>query len=430
MNHIFAATANFLRPYLTKAGRTAASNLFILGVYTLLAQLCALVSVLVLSSTFGRNGFGILSVGLAVQPIMMTIGTLGIRIVVVREGSRDASESRLDILASSHFLLTTIGGIAIGALVVALAVVLPLTHNERVLLCLIAVGNIGQCLSVASFFDAHHRQTTSALIHMAWEGAGLAAILLLVYGGKATIPIVGSFIAGKWILATATGISVYHWGIHRLRFIFSRENVCLLIQSGWPLMVGGLLVLIPSNTGVLFVRTYHGQGDAGIFGLAQQVAFGYLMLAALALRILRPHIAGPFGMQKSFIRKLVAFVALYLSSLYAAVLAGAIFVITVFLPPTYSSAILPMSILLSGAMAFAASRFATNYLVVLHREHGVLWTNAITALIFAIVSAIAVREYSYVGISWAVVVAYCVGALISIPWAWFGWRAQLSNQHN
>ena len=68
-------------------------------------------------------------------------------------------------------------------------------------------------------------------------------------------------------------------------------------------MLSGLVGMIPLTSGIFFVWWFHGEDDAGIYGLVQQIAVAYMASCAIGTRILQPHIAGPYGHMRSFIKK-------------------------------------------------------------------------------------------------------------------------------
>ena len=68
---------------------------------------------------------------------------------------------------------------------------LPVTHSERVLLSIVALGNIASCMNIRGFFDVHHRQPTSSAISLISEVLGLLSIVGLTYYERLTLPNTG-----------------------------------------------------------------------------------------------------------------------------------------------------------------------------------------------------------------------------------------------
>ena len=87
------------------------------------------------------------------------------------------------------------------------------------------------------------------------------------------------------------------------RDVHTWREVFAMLRSAWPITLTGLVVLVPFNAGIFFVRYFHGSEEAARFGVALQVANAYFLFAGLGTRTLFPHISGPFGTERSFCRQ-------------------------------------------------------------------------------------------------------------------------------
>ena len=387
---------------MTDAGRTAAKNLSWLAVLSVLAQLCSLANVFILLHVLGRKQFGVLGFALSVQAYLTIFGSLGTKRIVIREAAGKPHE--LDMVLTSHLVIT--GAASTLGLLVTLMVVpwVSVTNSERVLLSVIALGNIASCVNIRGFFDVHHRQPTSAAINLASEVLGLLAVVGLAYFERLTLPNVGIVFAAKWTLTTALHYLLYHHSIRPLKLALSAANIRQMLSSSWSLLLSGLVARTPLNAGIFFIRAFHTEGDMAIMFLAQRVARAYTTFTAIGNRILRPHIAGRYGMHASFIRKLAIFYAAFRGSVLVAAFAAASLVIVLLPDKSYRMAIVPIGILLVARLIHGIGNLGTMYAVVLHREKVVLFANICASMVFVVGCLALVPSYSYHG---AAAVAVC-----------------------
>jgi O-antigen/teichoic acid export membrane protein len=319
------------RSYLTSAGKQAARNLGTLVVLTALTQAAALASLLVVSNTLGPAGFGVFAFALSLQPYLYILGTLGTALVLFREGVRQPEQ--LDAITTAYQAVSLCGALLVAVLTASAAWLAPISSAEQALITLIAAGNVGACLVLTPLFDVHHKQPLAAVVALGAEVVALVVVLALAYTGTLGLVALGALVAVKWWLMTAAQYAVYHRAVRPLRLVLRREVIGRMLRSALPLAGSTVVAGLPANAGVFFVRLLGGDADAGVFGFAGYVAGAYLLFSNLALRILQPHIAGPYGLQGLFIRKLVLFAGLFLVVLYAAMFTAGAAVIWFLLNP-------------------------------------------------------------------------------------------------
>lgn len=398
--------------YLTDAGKQAALNFAWLGLLTVLANVCAFASVLLITNHLGGARFGILALGFSLQPFLLTLGAFGTRMTIIREGTRGGGS--IGTLATSHFVITISCSVLVALAVITASFMLPLRAEERFVLAAVALANIGGSAHMQAFFDVRHRQSITAALQLLTDLGTLIALLIAIQVASAGLYTIAAIFAGKWLILSPLSILAYLLGVDRLNLQFSWPTTGALLRSGWPLVLAGLLMLAPSSTGIVFVRAFHDPADVGIFGLAQQVSGGFLMLALLGVRIVEPHVVGRYGMTPSFLVKLAAFKLVYLGGLGCALFFAVAVLIRIFFRPEFHASILPCGLLIGAAIAFTLGRIAASYLTALHYERGVLWSYAIGTGAFVLLAAATVPRFSYWGACWAVLGASVVGSGICV----------------
>ncbi|MEE9601655.1 MAG: oligosaccharide flippase family protein [Thermoguttaceae bacterium] len=401
-----------LRSYMTDAGRTAARNLSWLAVLSVLAQLCSLGSTFFLLSEWGRDDFGVLGFALSIQAYLTIFGTLGTKRIVIREAAGRPHE--LDVVLTSHLVITAAASTL--ALVVTSIVVsiLPMARTEQVLIAILALGNVAACVNIRGFFDVHHRQPTSAAISVASEVLGLAVVVGLAYVERLTLVNVGIVFAAKWSLSTTLHYLFYHLSIRPIQLVLSATNIRQMLASSWSLLLSGLVARTPLNAGVFFVRAFHTEGDVAFMFVAQRVARAYTTFTTIGDRILRPHIAGRYGMYASFVRKLAVFYAAFRGLIFVAALT-AVSLVILWLPDTsYRLAIAPIAILMFSKLINGIGNLGTMYAVVLHRERIVLLSGICSSAVFVVGCLALVPQYTYNGAAVAAVFASLTSAALIV----------------
>jgi O-antigen/teichoic acid export membrane protein len=378
-----------------------------LVVYTLLTQSCSCCATLLLAAGLGREGYGAFAFALTLQSFLFLFGCVGVKPIVLRDGI--ARPDELDQIATSHLVITAAGSGLACLVTIAAAACAPLTCAERLLLSLLAVGNTAACTNIATLFDVHHQQTRSAAITLVAEFCGLLAIAWLRLTGGLGLPAASSVFAGKWALATAGHYLVYHRSVRSLRLTLSPAAVRAMLSSSWPLMFSAVVATAPFGSGVLFLRWLTGNADAAIFGLANQVAYAYLLFAAVGNRIFQPHMAGPHGLRKGFVLRLALASGAFLGTLLLGALGAGLCVILFILGPDYHDAILPMAVLLAAACLHSVGTLAGTYLVVFGRERTILAANICAASICIAGCWLVVPRFSYNGAAGVVAAANLVG---------------------
>jgi O-antigen/teichoic acid export membrane protein len=409
---LYSRAWTMLRSYNTDAGRQAARNLVGTVTCTILGQFCTLGTLLVLTHTLGKENYGIFSYAHFGQQYLLLFTTGALAQVVVREGMRNFEQ--MDEIGTAYLLVTgTLSGlVCLFAIVVAW--LLPIDAAERYVLVLLALGNIPACMNVRCWYEIHHRQTRDSIITLIAEVATLGALLLLRWMEGLTVVAAAAVYVVKWAITSVALLAVYHVTVRRVRFDLSMAHVWEMLRTAWPLMLASLVAMVPFNTGSVILRVSQGEGAAGLFGVAMQVALAYLTFSQVANRIVRPHILGPYGVRPSFIRKLILFKTGFLGTLMAVALAGSFVVIRYFLPASFRGALVPTALLLVGALLTASGRTAGNYMVLLQSERAFLIANLCAAAVYLAGSVALVPALSYTGSASMTVIASLVATGIIV----------------
>ena len=397
---------SFFSSYLTPAVKRAAWNLFWMLVGTAISQLSSFAALLILTHALGREQFGMLATALAVQGYVALLGSAGMPAVVVREmvlRPQDRSSIATTFLAISWTL-----GVLAALVTVVIVPWLGLSPAEQFLWIVLLVGTGIGCANPQFLFDALHRQAQPAIVIALLD---ITVLLLLAYFSifsRLTLPIVGLVIAGKWALVVGILLALFSRYVKlELRSVKASEAGRLL-SSSWPLLVSGVLSSIPLSGATILVRIYSGAIEAAYTGLAVQVCQTLLMAGVLAHRTVRPHVAGPYGFEPSFIRKLVFFYLLYCSVLGVLAVTACYIVIIFVMDPGYRPALPACLIAILAAVLGIAGTASNNYLLVLNKERRILLGYVFAAVLFLLCNVLFGFRLRAVGQLWATTLGFWV----------------------
>lgn len=401
----------WLASYWTPAGRAALRNLVGLGAATGLSLVAMAGTMYLLAQHLSRADTGDFGVAQTLQTFLFFLCQGGFGLVALREGTQKPDQ--LDAITTAHFTWVTIAGLASFASVLLWTQFGDHNSQQTTLLLLFAGGNLATCWNLTIFFDRFHRQALVATLNLTAEAMTFVAILVLSLRNELTAPRAAWVFVAKWLVIALLHFAVYHRWLHRIRWVWDAATMRSLFASAWPIMLTGCAALVPTNGGIFFVDRFHTKADSGDFWIAWQIANTYAVIAGLATRILYPHIAGPWGTDRSFVRKLMSFAILFLVGLGVAAGLGAAILFT-WLLPEYSAALGPALLLIVAAGLMSVCGLANCYLIRAHRERQMLTVYVGMAAAFALGCWWVVPEYAGWGAGIVAIAVVGTGAIALI----------------
>lgn len=402
-----------LRAHLTPAARLAAWNFFWMVLGRVVGQAAQVGVVLLLTHHLTQSQFGMFMTALAIQGYVLLVGSAGLPAVVVREMvQRPQDQPRI---ASTYLSMTAVMGFGAWSVLSVIVLFSPLGPSEKSLFILTSLAAAIASINPEPLFDSQHAQATAAMIVVLGDLLLPAAILLLIGANALTLTTIGICLVFKWLLVVlllGSNKKVRH--LLSGRFVSLQEVRCLW-RSSCHLLIAGTLAMVPVSGPTIVARIFSGPKQAAIVGLAVQVLQTYIMIVALVQRLLRPHVAGPYGFDRKFVVKLVLFNVAVLSSLFVCATMGSYVVVRWILPAEYGAALLPC-VIMAGAGFVGGCGFAVNtYLLVMGRERSILLSFIAAAATFGLTAAFHFSNGSAVGLALGTGLAYV--ALLSVS-AW------------
>ena len=261
-------TRQLVQSYFTPAGRQAAGNLAVLVVCQLVTQLCGLGTLLVLTRGLGEIQYGGYVFCSAVVPYLFCLGSLGGGAIALRQCR--LYPQQIDETTTSFLLSAGIISLLLAVIVGCVSPWLDLTASERILLLLVAAGNVAWCLSPAPLYDAQHRQALAALLVTSADVIGLGVLALLRSSGRLGLLSAGLVLVGKWLAVTSFQWHIYLRKIRSFRWSFSGSAVGHLLRSSLAPVLTLLLFNVCLYAGVFYVRYRLGEAATAVYGVAVQ----------------------------------------------------------------------------------------------------------------------------------------------------------------
>jgi PST family polysaccharide transporter len=229
------------------------------------------------------------------------------------------------------------------------------------------------------------------------------------YLGAISLPLLTCFLVAKQILITTCQHAYYWRFVRKLAWAPSGPILKRMARLSWPIMVSSFLVQVPIQGGLLQVKWFRGAEEAGTFAVAAQAMAAYIMLGAIAVRVLHPHIAGPIGCHHTFVKKLLVFLIIALGGTGLIVYAIFFYLIFYQMPAEYAFAGQLLGPLVLSALLMMAHSFADLYLLTRRRSGIMLIIHAVKAAIYVAITSLAAVSFGSYGVAVGGLVACGIG---------------------
>jgi len=406
--------------YLTPAGKRAAWNLSWMLGSTAISQISLFGVVLILTRALDREQFGMLATGLAMQGYLILLGSAGMPIIATREMVRRALDH--SCIASTFMAVSLILGIVAAVATIIVLSLLRISPSERVVWIALLLSAGVACANPQFLFDAFHKQRVPSITTAAIDLTFLGIALLLLYRGNLGIIPAGILFSAKWIFSTVLIMILFRGYVSLSPAYVKFEEACFLLRSSWPILLASFLYMIPTSSGVIFVRAFHGPEHAAIVGLAVQAFQVFTTVVGLANRIVRPHINSPWGFTKNFLLKLIVFYTAFVFALYLVACLGLHVIVEYLLPESYAGTKVAGLVLLVGGVGVAFASLANEYLIALNRQTAILYSFALASTAFIAATLVFVPRFGVlaqcIATSASMFLILCVNLVVLSFYAW------------
>lgn len=253
----------------------------------------------------GPNGFGTLNYALAVIAILGTVATLGLNNVVVRELINRPDQA--NVIMGSAFLLQLLGGIV--AYMLGLGMIQYSRAGDDLAQDLVMILGLGMMLKatdvVRYWFEAQVRSKYVVGIAGTTFVAVAAIKIGLILMHAPLVAFAWAIVAeGVLVALGLLGVYIYCGGglsDWRAR----RDQAKALLQTGWPLVLSGLTVMIYMRIDQLMLAQMLGDQAVGIYSAAIQIGEAwYFIPMAIVASVFPSIIAARKHSQEVYYRRL------------------------------------------------------------------------------------------------------------------------------
>ena len=237
----------------------------------------------------GPDRFGLLSYALAFVGLFVSISTLGLDGIVIRELVKD--ESKRDKLIGTAFWLKLVGGFVV---LLVLAVAVNFTSNDaytNLLVFIIASATVFQCFNVIDFYF-QAKVLSKYVVFANIISLAISSIVKIVL-----IFIEAPLIAFAWTvlfdsLVLAIGL-VYFYLQNHLSFKdwnIEKSTAINLLKDSWPLILSGMVVAFYMRIDQVMIKEMMGASAVGQYAAAVRLSEAWYFIPMVVTSSLFPAI--------------------------------------------------------------------------------------------------------------------------------------------
>jgi len=386
------------------------------------ANLCQLVSVVILGRALGPEGFGQFSVAILLPYLLMALLSLGIPSAniyyIARNDVPFITALRVNLRLSIVLALVGVG----------VSAVLLLGFSDR----FFPGVPHGLLWGAALLFPVHllywflvsllqgkqdYKGYNIALIAPAV--AHLAGAAGLVWGLGLGVPAA----LVSWCIGQAVGLTAAAWFVGRHREQTRASDVVAAgyarrcLSYGWKVFASNLLQFLNYRADIFLVNLFINPASAGVYVIAVQIAERLLLLSHATTTVLFPRLSELHDdeLARQQLAPLVARWVNYSGLLVAVFLA-------VVAPPLvrlvfgsdYAGAALALLWLLPGIVILNCARVLAHDVAARGRPDLNVWANGITFVVNLIGNILLIPRYGIVGAALSTTMAYCTGMVVTL----------------
>lgn len=219
----------------------------------------------------GPADYGRFSFAIAFVALFSPIASLGFERIAVRELVRQADRAG-EILGSAFAIRLTGGVLAFLATVGALILVRPGDHDALLMVAIMSAVYAVQSLDVLDYWNQSRLRARTTVLATGGAFVTFAIVRIVLIQQQAPLPAFawawsGELAAGSIGLLVAYLLSGAPAGRWRAR----RERVGQLLRDGWPLLLGGTMVMIYMRIDQVMLRQLAGDRELGVYAAAVRV---------------------------------------------------------------------------------------------------------------------------------------------------------------
>lgn len=363
----------------------------------------------------GADGFGIISIALALTGIFGIFTDLGIGTLAIRNIARD--KFLKDKYVANIILIKIFLSILTFGLIIVTVTVFNYPEAVKYVIYLITLSTIINAFS-SSFtmvLQAYEQMEVPAVNSILNSIIIFSGVLIAIYLDKDIFFFASLYIIGS-LACLIFNFSVYTWKFPLPPIHIDLNFWKYIIKEAWPFTITGIFVNIYFRIDSVMLSIMVGTSAVGIYNSAYRILMVLLFIPAVFITALFPAISRHFKTAQNLLKLEYEKSLKYLSLISIFILINGIFfaeeVIYLIFGSGYSSAVLILQILmLVVPIIFLTSLFG-NILSAINKQRFVSIVAVLNALFNVAINIILIPKYSYMGASVATVLTELLGFIL------------------
>ncbi len=251
-----------------------------------LALALGLITLRLTTTYLGVEGFGQLSIIIALTALLATVADLGVVTTLAREVAK--APDKADQLGGNLLRFRIVSAIGVALIALAVIPLLPYAHATKVGLAIALVGMVFTVLSTfpVAYFQTNLRLDLRALVDVLTRLLGLLAIILVILLELGLTWLVSLLaLAASIICLVSFALSRRFW---RINVRFQRATARPLIKSSVGIGIVAAVGLLHFQGDAILLSLLKPAGDVGIYAVAFRFVDQAFLLPALFVATVFP----------------------------------------------------------------------------------------------------------------------------------------------
>ena len=386
----------------------------------ILSTALGLVSIALITRYLGVDGYGQYATAITFVGIFSIIADMGLYIYVVREISRENSNS--DYIISNVFTFRIVSAAVLLALAPLAALFMP--YDQAVWLAILIFTLSFFFISLNQVLIGVFQRRFDTKIIAVGEVVGrvfLVGILVMV------------FFLGWGLLAIVTAVVLGSFINFLIVFIAARRHVKIglqfdfpfwkkIIKVTWPIAISVVLNVIYFKIDTVFLSVMKPERDVGLYGEAYKILEVLIAFPAMFAGLLMPLLSRyAFKDWKKFgqvINKGLDFLVMAAMPIVVVALILATPIVVFVGGNEFADAAPILRILVIATASIFIGNLFANAVVAVNKQRQMVWAYLSTAVVAVVLNLLFIPKYTYIGAAWATVVTEVMIAGLSILMVW------------
>jgi len=359
----------------------------------------------------GPENFGLISYGIALVSIFMTISRLGMESILVRELSRN-QENRKKYISTAFWLM---GLASLFVYTIFCIMIYSIEANQEIIniITFMAFGILAQSFMVTDYnFQSQIKAKYSSIAKISAVGVSTLIKIYLVWYEAELVYFAISYAIDFFLISIF--LILMHLKKKQVNFIegFDSKLIVPLLKSSWPMVISALTAMLYMRSDQIMIKKMMSTQDLGLYSVATRIYEAWIVIPVIISLSLMPSMVGSKKISnKEFEKGLKKTIAiLFWMSLIFSIISYIYgeYIIVFLYGPDYEASINVFKIIVWGSMFAAIGSVSARYLTIEGMERKIAYRTLIGLLINIILNGILIPRYGIEGSAVATVVTMLI----------------------